>query len=70
MHHTPITVNEWRKQRAIYHAKPDNTLQLGFATFFLIVVTEPEYYLQTRLEVSNKKVKTKLMQGSKKISSM
>ena len=35
MHCTPITVTEWRKQREIYHAKPDDTLQLGFATFFL-----------------------------------
>lgn len=35
MHRTPITVNEWRKQREIYHAKPDDILQLGFATFFL-----------------------------------
>jgi DNA adenine methylase len=35
MHRTPITVNEWRKQREIYRAKPDDTLQLGFATFFL-----------------------------------
>jgi len=35
MHRTQITVNEWRKQREIYHAKPDDILQLGFATFFL-----------------------------------
>ncbi|MGR3179308.1 MAG: DNA adenine methylase [Candidatus Anammoxibacter sp.] len=35
MHRTPITVKEWRKQREIYRAKPDDTLQLGFATFFL-----------------------------------
>lgn len=35
MHRTSITVNEWRKQREIYHAKPDDILQLGFATFFL-----------------------------------
>ena len=35
MRHTPITVTEWRKQREVYHMKPDNILQLGFATFFL-----------------------------------
>lgn len=35
MHRTPITIKEWRKQREIYHAKPDDILQLGFATFFL-----------------------------------
>jgi len=35
MHHTSITVNEWYKQREIYRAKPNNALQLGFASFFL-----------------------------------
>lgn len=35
MHCTPITVKEWHKQRKIYNTKPDNILQLGFATFFL-----------------------------------
>jgi len=35
MHRTPITVKEWCKQREIYRAKPDDILQLGFATFFL-----------------------------------
>lgn len=35
MHRTPITVKEWRKQREIYHTKPYDSLQLGFATFFL-----------------------------------
>ncbi len=35
MYQTPITVDEWRKQRDIYRAKPDDHLQLGFATFFL-----------------------------------
>lgn len=35
MHSTPITVNEWRKHREIYRAKPNDILQLGFSTFFL-----------------------------------
>jgi len=35
MHHTPVTVSEWRKQRQIYHSKHNDMLKLGFATFFL-----------------------------------
>lgn len=32
---TPITVAEWRRQRAIYRARPRRILDLGFAAFFL-----------------------------------
>lgn len=32
---TPVTINEWKKQRDIYRAKPNDFLKLGFATFFL-----------------------------------
>ena len=35
MCYTSITISEWYKQREIYHSKPDDILQLGFATFFL-----------------------------------
>ncbi|MBU1107799.1 MAG: DNA adenine methylase [Candidatus Riflebacteria bacterium] len=30
-----ITIDEWHKQKQIYLQKPDDTLALGFATFFL-----------------------------------
>lgn len=33
---TPLTIDEWRRQRAIYKSPSDNSpLQVGFATFFL-----------------------------------
>lgn len=36
---TDVTLNEWRKQKAIYHRAPRkrtySTLEIGFATFFL-----------------------------------
>jgi DNA adenine methylase len=32
---TPITVNEWKKQKEIYRNKDANAFDLGFATFFL-----------------------------------
>lgn len=32
---TPVTIDEWHKQREIYREKPTNHLELGFATFFL-----------------------------------
>jgi len=32
---TPVTVEEWKKQRAIYKARPRRILELGFAAFFL-----------------------------------
>lgn len=32
---TPITMDEWYKQRDIYREKPTDYLKLGFATFFL-----------------------------------
>jgi DNA adenine methylase len=32
---TPVTVQEWRRQRAIYLERPDRILELGFAAFFL-----------------------------------
>ena len=32
---TPISVNEWYKQRNIYRSEHDNLLALGFATFYL-----------------------------------
>ncbi len=35
IYRTPITISEWYKQRETYHSKPDDILQLGFATFFL-----------------------------------
>jgi DNA adenine methylase len=33
--HTPVTVKEWRKQKAIYENKRSKRFDLGFATFFL-----------------------------------
>ena len=35
IHTTPITMDEWYKQRDIYRSSPSDYLQLGFATFFL-----------------------------------
>ncbi len=35
MHRTPVTVDEWRKQKAIYDDKTTDILKLGYATFFL-----------------------------------
>jgi DNA adenine methylase len=32
---TPVTVAEWRRQRAIYTQRPRRILELGFAAFFL-----------------------------------
>lgn len=32
---TPVTVDEWRRQRAIYVERPRAILELGFAAFFL-----------------------------------
>ncbi|MBI2496772.1 MAG: DNA adenine methylase [Opitutae bacterium] len=32
---TPITVEEWRRQRAIYLAQPRRIVELGFAAFYL-----------------------------------
>jgi len=32
---TPITIEEWRKQKAIYNNSKSNEFNLGFATFFL-----------------------------------
>jgi DNA adenine methylase len=32
---TPVTVEEWKKQRAIYREQPRRILDLGFAAFFL-----------------------------------
>lgn len=32
---TPVTVNEWKKQKAIYNDPKANLFDLGFATFFL-----------------------------------
>jgi DNA adenine methylase len=32
---TPLTVEEWDKQKAIYKSKTENIVELGFATFFL-----------------------------------
>ncbi|WP_027670528.1 DNA adenine methylase [Rheinheimera baltica] len=32
---TPVTMDEWYKQRDIYREKPTGYLKLGFATFFL-----------------------------------
>ena len=32
---TPVSMDEWFKQREIYRAKPNDYLKLGFATFFL-----------------------------------
>lgn len=32
---TPVTVKEWRRQRAIYNNRKTNQFNLGFATFFL-----------------------------------
>ncbi len=32
---TPVTVDEWRRQRAIYHQRPRRILELGFAAFYL-----------------------------------
>ncbi|KZP73090.1 DNA methyltransferase [Enterobacter cloacae subsp. dissolvens] len=32
---TPVTIDEWHKQRAIYKEKNSDFLKLGFATFFL-----------------------------------
>jgi DNA adenine methylase len=33
--HTPVTVKQWRKQKAIYESRRPNRFDLGFATFFL-----------------------------------
>ena len=36
VHDTPLTVDEWRKQRALQYIKePVGTLELGFSTFYL-----------------------------------
>jgi DNA adenine methylase len=35
IHTTPITVPEWRKQKAIYQDRRSKRFDLGFATFFL-----------------------------------
>lgn len=35
LHGTPVTINEWQKQRAIYCDPYAHTFDLGFATFFL-----------------------------------
>ena len=35
IHSTPITVKEWRKQKAIYSNPKAKRFELGFATFFL-----------------------------------
>lgn len=32
---TPVTVKEWQRQRAIYHARPRRIVELGFAAFYL-----------------------------------
>lgn len=32
---TPVTIEEWHKQKSIYESKNDDLLKLGFATFFL-----------------------------------
>jgi DNA adenine methylase len=32
---TPLTIEEWRKQKSIYTNGSENTLELGFATFYL-----------------------------------
>ena len=32
---TPISIDEWRRQRSIYRNERDNQLHLGFATFYL-----------------------------------
>lgn len=32
---TPVTMDEWRKQKSIYNSKQGTHLELGFATFFL-----------------------------------
>ena len=32
---TPVSVAEWKKQRAIYHARPRRIVELGFAAFYL-----------------------------------
>ena len=32
---TPLTIEEWQRQRAVYAAKSKNILALGFATFYL-----------------------------------
>lgn len=32
---TPVSVKEWEKQRAIYHARSRRILELGFAAFYL-----------------------------------
>ncbi len=35
IHDTPISIYEWRKQKKIYFTEKEDTLKLGFATFFL-----------------------------------
>jgi DNA adenine methylase len=35
IHDTPVTVNEWRRQRGIYQAQGVDVVPLGFAAFFL-----------------------------------
>ncbi len=32
---TPVSVKEWQRQRAIYHARPRRIVELGFAAFYL-----------------------------------
>ncbi len=32
---TPLTINEWQRQREIYRSRDDDALRLGFAFFFL-----------------------------------
>jgi DNA adenine methylase len=35
IYNTPVTINEWRRQREIYRDKRSRQLDLGFATFFM-----------------------------------
>jgi DNA adenine methylase len=35
MHNTPVSVEEWKKQKEIYKSPPRDYFKLGFATFFL-----------------------------------
>ncbi len=32
---TPVSVKEWQRQRAVYHARPRRIVELGFAAFYL-----------------------------------
>ncbi len=45
---TPVTVDEWRVQRAIFQQSKKYSKELGFAMFFLNRTNRSEYYQQVQ----------------------